>query len=258
MKERSQMVALSDSDGIRLITFDRPESLNAVNRALAEEVTASLRAADADGSVRAIVLTGRGRAFSAGADLAEVSRFAAADIAPWYRAVADCYRQVILVDKPVVAAVNGTAAGAGYQIALMADWRVGHSGARMAQPEINAGLPSIMGSYLMTLHLPWSLNQELSYTGRMMEADECRRLGLLNDLVEPPELLPRAFARAGELASKAPTAFRATKARFRELALRGFEEAFRAVVRGMEESYASGEPQAIMARFLARKRSKTN
>ena len=128
----------------------------------------------------------------------------------------------------------------------------------MAQPEINAGLPSIMGSYLMTLHLPWSLNQELSYTGRMMEADECRRLGLLNDLVEPPELLPRAFARAGELASKAPTAFRATKARFRELTLRGFEEAFRAVVRGMEESYASGEPQAIMARFLARKRSKTN
>jgi hypothetical protein len=60
------------------------------------------------------------------------------------------------------------------------------------------------------------------------------------------------------LASKAPTAFRATKARFRELALRGFEEAFRAVVCGMEESYASGEPQAIMARFLARKRSKTN
>jgi enoyl-CoA hydratase/carnithine racemase len=162
------------------------------------------------------------------------------------------------VDKPVVAAVNGTAAGAGYQIALMADWRVGQPGARMAQPEINAGLPSIMGSYLMTLHLPWSLNQELSYTGRMMEADECRRLGLLNDLVEPPELLPRAFARAGELSSKAPTAFRATKARFRELALRGFEEAFHGVVRGMEESYASGEPQAIMARFLARRRSKTN
>ena len=128
----------------------------------------------------------------------------------------------------------------------------------MAQPEINAGLPSIMGSYLMTLHLPWSLNQELSYTGRMMEADECRRLGLLNDLVEPAELLPRAFARAGELASKAPMAFRATKARFRELALRGFEEAFRAVVRGMEASYASGEPQAIMERFLERKRGNTN
>jgi enoyl-CoA hydratase/carnithine racemase len=255
---RPKAVAVEDSDGIRLITFDRPASLNAVNRALAEDVVASLRAADEEPAVRGIVLTGRGRAFSAGADLAEVSRFASGDIEPWYRAVADCYRQVILVDKPVVAAVNGTAAGAGYQIALMADWRVGHSGSRMAQPEINAGIPSIMGSYLMTLHLPWSLNQELSYTGRMMEADECRRLGLLNDVVEPPELLSRAFARARELASKAPTAFRATKARFRELALGGFEEAFRAVVRGMEASYASGEPQAIMARFLERKRSKTS
>jgi enoyl-CoA hydratase/carnithine racemase len=136
----------------------------------------------------------------------------------------------------------------------MADWCVAHSGTRMAQPEIDAGLPSIMGSYLMTLYLPRSLNQELSYTGRAMDAEECRRVGLLNDLVVPDELIPRALARAGELASKPRLAFRATKARFRDLALQGFDEAYRAVVRGMEASYASGEPQEIMERFLERRR----
>ena len=249
-------VRVEDIDGIRLLTFDRPASLNALNRQLAADITASLRAADADPAVIAVVLTGGGRAFSAGADLEEASRLAIADVEPWFRVVADCYRQIVLVEKPVIAAVNGVAAGGGYQIALMADWRVGHSRTRMGQPEIDAGLPSIMGSYLMTLHLPRSLNQELSYTGRTMDAEECRRLGLLNDLVEPDELVPRALERAGELASKPRLAFRATKAHFRDLALHGFDDAYRAVVRGMEASYASGEPQAIMARFLERRRQR--
>ncbi|HSD10276.1 MAG TPA: enoyl-CoA hydratase/isomerase family protein [Candidatus Binatia bacterium] len=249
-----ECVRLDDVDGVRLITFDRPASLNALNRQLAAAITAALRVADLDPAVDAIVLTGGGRAFSAGADLEEASRLGIADVEPWFRVMADCYRQIVLVDKPVIAAVNGVAAGGGYQIALMADWRVGHSGTRMAQPEIDAGLPSIMGSYLMTLHLPRSLNQELSYTGRTMDAEECRRVGLLNDLAEPDELIPRALARARELAGKPRMAFRATKARFRDLALRGFDEAYRAVVSGMEASYASGEPQVIMARFLERRR----
>jgi len=247
-------VLVEDSGANRVITLNRPAQRNAVSRQLARDVVASLCAANADESVRAIVLTGSGRAFSAGADLREASGFSVGDIEPWFRDVSGCYRQILLTDKPVVAALNGTAAGAGFQIALVSDWRVGHAETRMAQPEINAGLPSIMGSYLMTFHVPWSLNQELSYSGRAMEAEECRRLGLLNDLVQPVEVLPRALARAEELAGKARVAFRATKARFRELVLRGFDEAYLAVVRGMEASYASGEPQRIMARFLAERR----
>jgi enoyl-CoA hydratase len=249
-------VLREDRGGVRLLTLNRPEALNALSRALAEDLVAALREANDDPAVRAVVITGGGRAFSAGADLEEGSRLTVATLEPWFRATAACYRHVLLVDKPVVAAVNGIAAGGGYQITLVADWRVGHPGTRMSQPEINAGVPSIMGSYLMTLHLPRSLNQELSYTGRTMDAEECRRVGLLNDLVETHELLPRAFARAEELASKAPAAFRATKARFRELGLAGFDEAYRAMIRGMEASYASGEPQAIMGRFLERRRRK--
>ena len=247
---RFETVLTEDRGSTRLITLNRPARLNAVNRQLARDVVSALRDADADAGAHAIVLTGAGRAFSAGADLAEARGLSVGEIEGWFRDVADCYRQILLVDKPVVAALNGTAAGAGYQIALVSDWRVGHAGTRMAQPEINAGLPSIMGSYLMTFHLPLALNQELSYSGRAMDADECRRVGLLNDLVASDELLPRALERAEELAGKAGLAFRATKARFRERVLRDFDDAYRAVVRGMEASYASGEPQAIMTRFF--------
>lgn len=249
-----QDVLLERHDGIALITLNRPQTLNALSRGLARDVVAALRECAADAAVRGVVMTGAGpRAFSAGVDLHEAGALTLADIEPWYRLMAACYRQIMLIDKPVVAALNGVAAGGGYQMALVSDWRIGTPQTRMTQPEINAGLPSIMGAYLMTMHLPWSLNQELSYSGRVMEAEECRRLCLLNELVEPAELSARALARAATLTAKSPTAFRHTKARFRELALRGFEDAYRAAVLGMQAAYASGEPQQVIARFLARR-----
>lgn len=255
-ERRFETVAVEEGgSGIRVVVLDRPQARNALSRALARDLVAALEEAAADPAVRGVVLTGAGdRAFSAGADLAEGSRMTADDVEPWFLVLSECYRRVLQVPKPVVAAVNGVAAGGGYQIALVSDWRIGHAGTRMAQPEIEAGVPSIMGSYLMTLHLPWSLNQELSYSGRMMDAEECRRVGLLNELVEPSELRARAVARAAALAAKSPTAFRETKARFAELALRGFDDARAAAIRGMRAAYAAGEPQAVMRAFLERRK----
>jgi enoyl-CoA hydratase/carnithine racemase len=254
-EDRFETIAVEDRDAVRLLVLDRPAVRNALNRRLAEDLVAALQAAGADHRVRAVVLTGAGeRAFSAGADLDEASRLDADGVGPWFLALSECYRRILLVPKPVVAAVNGVAAGGGYQIALVSDWRIGCGATRMAQPEILAGVPSIMGSYLMTLHLPWALNQELSYTGRAMDAEECRRLRLLNELVGASELRTRACERAADLAARGPVAFRATKARFAELALRGFEGARRAAVEGMQAAYASGEAQAAMRRFLDRAR----
>lgn len=252
---RYETIAIHDAEGIRELTLDRPHVRNALGRGLARDLLAALRDAATDPAVCAVVLTGAGEhAFSAGADLAEASANGVADVAGWLGGIFACYREILLVPKPVVAAVNGVAAGGGYQIALVSDWRVGCSRTRMSQPEILAGFPSIMGSYWMTLHLPWSLNQELSYTGRAMDAEECRRVGLLNDLVDADELMPRARARAAELAGCGEVAFRATKERFASLALAGFDAAARAAVAGMEAAYANGEPQAAIRRFRERKR----
>ena len=243
-----------DDGGIAVLTLNRPKALNAISIELAEGLVGALEECGADPATRAVVLTGAGeRAFSAGVDLREASTMEVSRIEEWFGTVCRAYAAILAVDKPVVAALNGLAAGAGFQIALVSDLRVGHPGTRMGQPEINAGLPSIMGSYWMTLHLGWAKNQELSYTGRFMDCAECERLGLLAAVVEAGEVLGRAKELAGELAAKAPVAFGRTKARFRELAMRGFEEAFRAGTLGQQAAYAEGAPQAIMASFLARR-----
>ena len=253
----SEEVVLIDreGDGIAVLTLNRPRALNAVTIELAEALAAGLAECGSDPATRAVVLTGAGdRAFCAGVDLREASTMEAARIEEWFGAVCRAYTGILAIDKPVVAALNGLAAGAGFQLALVSDLRIAHRGVRMGQPEINAGLPSVMGSYWMTLHLGWAKNQELSYTGRFMDCEECEHLGLFARVVESADEVPgRAKALARELAGKAPVAFRRTKARFRELAMRGFEEAFRAGTLGQQAAYRAGEPQAIMAKFLERR-----
>ena len=175
------------------------------------------------------------------------------EIEGWFGTVCNIYRQILLTDKPVIAALNGVAAGGGFQMALVSDQRVAHNQTKMGQPEINAGIPSIMGSYWMSLHLGWSKNQELSMTGRLLGAQEATELGLINHLVDKDQLLPKACAVAEEFSRKPPNAWKRTKHRFREIALAGFEEAFRAGVLGQQEAYAKGEPQKIMSAFLEKK-----
>ncbi len=247
-----EVVRITIDEGIAVITLNRPQVLNAISRALARETVAALGHLDASPEVEAIVLTGAGdRAFCAGIDLREAQAVSVGDIEAWFGGTCAIYRSILLTDKPVVAALNGIAAGGGFQMALVADMRIGTSGTRMGQPEINAGIPSIMGAYWMSLHLGLARNQELSYTGRLMDAQECRALGLVNDLVPPEALLGRAREAAAMLASKPRVAFLRTKQRFREVALAGFEEAFRAGVLGQQAAYAAGEPQRIMEAFIA-------
>ena len=253
----SDVVKVVDHDGIAVLMFNRDGALNAVSRELAREVAATLIRLDEDDSVSGIVLTGAGtRAFCAGVDLREGREIQVAEVEDWFGAVCNIYRQILLTEKPVIAAINGVAAGAGFQIALVSDLRLAVPTAKLGQPEINAGIPSIMGSYWMSLHLGWSLNQELSFTGRLMDADEAAALRLVNRIVPADELLPAAVEVAREFAAKPKTAWRRTKHRFREIAMRGFDDAFRAGVLGQQEAFARGEPQAIMQAFLDSRKAK--
>jgi enoyl-CoA hydratase/carnithine racemase len=108
----------------------------------------------------------------------------------------------------------------------------------------------------MTLHLGWSKNQELSMTGRLMDAAEAQGLGLINYMVEADQLIPKACEVVETLAAKPSVAWARTKARFRELALSGFDEAFRAGVLGQQEAYARGEPQAVIDAFMTSRGNK--
>jgi enoyl-CoA hydratase len=245
-------VAIEIDDRIAILKLKREKNLNAVSADLARGVADGLIKLDDDDGVDGIVLTGAGdRAFCAGVDLIEARDAKPADIESWFGNVCNIYRQILATRKPLIAAVNGVAAGAGFQMALVSDLRVVSRTAKLGQPEINAGIPSVMGSYWMSLHIGWSKNQELSFTGRLMDAEEAYRLGIANHLVEPDELIPKAREIAQDFAAKPKVAWARTKARFREVAMRGFDDAFRAGVLGQQEAFAAGEPQAVIEKFLA-------
>ncbi|MBV40309.1 MAG: enoyl-CoA hydratase [Rhodospirillaceae bacterium] len=252
MARTTDAVEVERAGDIAILRFNRPKNLNAISIALAQGIATTLIELDSDDTVKGIVLTGSGeRAFCAGIDLMEARGMQVADIEQWFGTACNVYKQILLTNKPVIAAINGIAAGGGFQIAMVSDLRVAHPGARLGQPEINAAIPSIMGSYWMSLHLGWSKNQELSMTGRLMEAAEAEGLGLINYMVEQDQVVSKACEVARTLAGKPAVAWARTKARFREIALAGFDEAFRAGVLGQQESYAKGEAQAIIEAFLA-------
>lgn len=242
---------------VLIIVLNRPERLNAWHAPMRDELVAAFRAANHDDAVRAVVLTGTGdQAFSAGQDLSETEQFDADRAVEWLEEWRTLYGSIRAMDKPVVAALNGVAAGSAFQVALLTDIRVGHRGSRMGQPEIDSGIPSTLGPWLMWDSLGWSRTVELTLTGRMMDGEECHRLGLVHYLVPAAEVLPRAIAVARELAAKPPVAMRLNKQRFRELTEAGFQEAEAAGARIQREAFASGEPQAEMAKFFAERKAR--
>jgi enoyl-CoA hydratase/carnithine racemase len=244
-------VRFERQESVALVILNRPGVLNAINVAMRETLITLLAELNKDDAVRAIVITGTGdRAFSSGQDLDETSRYGVGDVDAWLTRQHAMYAAVRNLDKPCIIAFNGTAAGAGFQIALCADLRVGFPEMKLGQPEIKAGLASIVGSYLMTMHLGLSKNIELSLTGELISGRTAHEIGILNHLVPKDEVLPKSLALAAAMTKLAPTAMRLTKQRFRKLTQPGFEAALEDAKVAQKEAYASGEPQAAMRRFL--------
>ncbi|GEO12517.1 enoyl-CoA hydratase/isomerase family protein [Microvirga aerophila] len=246
---------LSERRGaVGVITLNRPEVLNAWNAAMRDELTATLSAMEEDSEVRAVILTGAGdRAFGAGQDLNETKSFDAERAEQWIGEWERLYDRIRSLSKPIVAALNGVAAGSAFQVALLCDLRVGHPGVTMGQPEINSGIASTTGPWIMREIIGLAHTIDLTLTGRMMDAEECYRVGVLSRLVPQDKVMSEALALAELLASKPPVAMRLDRQRFREMTEEGFRDCLAAGVRIQREAYASGEPARMMEQFLARK-----
>lgn len=245
---------------IAIVTLNHPESLNAISTPMREGIMAAMRELNADAGIRAIVLTGTGeRAFSAGQDLAEAAGYRPEEVEGWMRHQAAMFQSLRDLDKPLVVAFNGTAAGTGFQMGLLADIRVGYPEMSIGQPEVRVGLASILGSWMMTLYLSHTHNVEMSLLGELITGQRALELGLLNHAVPRDQVLLRALEIAERFAALPANALRLTKERFRRLTQAGFEDACEAVVHYHSEEYATGEPQQIMRGFLEeRARKKQN
>lgn len=254
----AQSLTISREGATAIVTLNRPEVLNAINVEMREALVTTLTDLNDDASVRAVVITGAGdRAFCSGQDLDETSRYGVDDVEAWLTRQHAMYAAIRDLNKPCIVAFNGTAAGAGFQIGLCADLRIGFPEMKIGQPEIKAGLASIVGSYLMTLHVGLSKNIELSLTGELITGQAAHAAGLLNYLVPTQEVISKARELAMTMGQLPPTAMRLTKQRLRKLSQPGFEAALKDAIAAQKQAYASGEPQAAMQRFLAARARKT-
>jgi enoyl-CoA hydratase/carnithine racemase len=252
----SDEILLSRQGRVAVITLNRPARLNAWTTPMREQIIEALAAFEADAEVAAIIMTGAGdRAFSAGQDLAEAHDFDGERAVAWVTEWQRYYTALRGLSKPLVMALNGTAAGSAFQVALLGDIRVGHPGVKMGQPEINAGIASTTGPWIMNAMLGMSRTIELTLTGRLMDAEECQRIGLLHHVVPAEQVFAKALEIATDLAGKPPVAMRLDKQRFREMTEPGFKDCIEAGARIQREAYDSGEPARMMAEFF-RKRAK--
>jgi enoyl-CoA hydratase/carnithine racemase len=208
------------ADGVRLVTLDRPERLNTLNAEMVGRLAEALDEVERDADCRTVVLTGAGRAFCAGLDLNGYGDDDAAQVRGPVRGALARQRDIVgLAERlhhlrqPVIAAVNGAAAGGGLALVLASDIRIAVPSAVFAVSFIRAGYSAcdIGTSWLLPRIVGAGRAHELMLTGRRFGAEEADRIGLLTDVVEPDQLLDRALATAAEIAANPPFSVELTK-----------------------------------------------
>ena len=194
-----EMIVVERRERVGLIILNRPKSLNALNRQLAEETLAVLRELDADPGIGAIVITGNPRAFAAGADIEEMAEKSFTDfymddfLSPW--------DQVRQISKPIIAAVGGFALGGGCELALLCDFIIASDDAQFGQPEIKLGiLPGIGGSQRLARSVGKAMAMDMVLTGRNIGAQEAKEIGLVARVVPKDELMQNALEAAHTIA----------------------------------------------------------
>ena len=196
------------SDKIARITFDRPNVLNALNRKTMDELGDCLKKVRADDDIRVLILTGAGeKAFVAGADINELSQQTPVNGREFTLYGQEIFHRLETLGKPVIAAINGFALGGGCELALACTLRVAARNAKLGQPEVKLGIiPGYGGTQRLPRLCGKGVAHELLLTGEMISADEALRVGLVNRVVEPGELLATAEAIAKKIIANAPLA----------------------------------------------------
>jgi enoyl-CoA hydratase len=199
--------------GVGIATFDRPKALNALDTRTIRELGELLSAAEADASLRALVLTGGGeKAFVAGADIAEMSALTPLEARRFAEAGQRTFERLEALPIPTIAAVNGFALGGGCELAMACDLVYASEKARFGQPEVNLGIiPAFGGTQRLQRRVGPARALEMILTGDMADAATAKAWGLALDVLPPEKLLDHALAQARKIAAKGPAAVAAAK-----------------------------------------------
>ena len=255
------------SDGVALITLDRPERLNAWTSRMEVEYRSCLGAADADPEVRVIVVTGSGRGFCAGADMAALDGYAAgeeydltateavaqpADSRPDW---SGSFSYALGLAKPVIAAVNGATAGVGFVLMCFTDIRFAASGAKLTTSFARLGLPAEHGlSWVLPRLVGAGRAADLLYSSRVVLAEEARSMGLINEVYPADELLEATMTYARTMAAEcAPSSLHAMKRQLWGDLLGSLEESWHGAVDSMTTMITGGDFKEGLAAFQAKR-----
>ncbi|MEK3954514.1 enoyl-CoA hydratase/isomerase family protein [Psychrobacillus sp. FSL K6-1464] len=244
-------------EGIFTITINRESTYNSLSTNTKVEIAEAFQKADLQDDVKVIIITGAGnKSFCSGQDLAESQELNKEEAENWINEFDYLYRVIRKVKKPIIAAVNGYATGSGLQLALLADIRITSDTAKYGMTEINVGLPCVIGSTMFWEVMGKSRTIDLILTGRLLDAKEAERYGLVTRIVPADDLTNASKTLARELAEMPPTAVSINKRRFNQLSEHEFNSCMNYAVEAHTIGYSSGEPQAKMLEFFEKRKVK--
>ena len=208
-----QTIKYTKEDAIGVLTIDRPEALNALNSTVISELEQLIGEVERDLELRALIITGAGRSFVAGADIGEQKPLTLDGGRRWGQRGSALMRRIEKLEIPTIAAVNGFALGGGCELALSCDIILASEKAKFGQPEVGLGItPGFSGTQRLPRRVGIGKAKELIYSGKMIKADEAEKIGLVNAVYAPEELLPGAIEMAKSFTKNAPIAVKYAKA----------------------------------------------
>lgn len=205
-------IIFEKNDNVAVIKINRPKALNALNSDTLVELDKVIDEISKDESIYAVLLTGEGKAFVAGADISEMQKLNSLQGRQFGILGNKVFRRLEMLEKPVIAAVNGFALGGGCELSMSCDIRIASSKAKFGQPEAGLGItPGFGGTQRLSRLIGEGMAKQLIYTGEVIGAEEALRIGLVNKVVEPENLLKEAMDMAEKIAKNAPIAVKLCK-----------------------------------------------
>lgn len=238
---------------VALVTLNRPQALNALNRALLTELGEALEALDADPQIGAIVITGSARAFAAGADIKEMAAMSAVEMMT--NGFSGLFARLARVGKPVIAAVSGFALGGGFELALLCDMIVAAEGAKFGLPEVTIGvIPGGGGTQRLTRAVGKALAMEMILNNRHLSAAEAEKYGLVNRVFPDEWMLDEALSLAADIAARSPLSLRLAKEAINAAFEGSLSETLDDERRLFQLTFASEDQKEGMAAFLEKRK----
>ncbi len=248
-------IILETKEGVGIVKMNRPNAMNALNSQTLGELQQAISQLRDDDSVKVVVITGEGKAFVAGADIAEMKDMSKEQAQSFSKNGQMVFDLIASLEKPVIAAVNGFALGGGCELAMACDIRIASDKAKMGQPEVNLGvIPGFAGTQRLSRLVGTAKAKELIFTADMVDAQTALSIGLVNQVVPAEQLMDTCMEMAKKIGSKGPLAVKLAKKVIDKGIEARLNEGSEIESREFGECFASGQAKEGMSAFLEKRR----